>query len=41
MVRKNTLKTVISMIAVFKFYYCYLTPPLELVTDSVEKHFHS
>ena len=41
MVGKNTLKTIISIILVFNFYYCYLTPPLELVTDSVEKHFHS
>ena len=41
MVRKYTLKTLISIIVVFKFYFCYLTPPLELVTYSVGKHFHS
>ena len=41
MVRKYTLKTVISIIVVFKFYYCYSNHPLELVTDSVGKHFHS
>ena len=41
MVRNYTLKTVISIIAVFKFYFFYLTPPLELVADSVEKNFHS
>ena len=40
MVRNYTLKTVISIIAVFKFYYCYLNHPLELVTDSLGKHFH-
>ena len=38
---KHILKTIISIIVVFKFYYCYLTHPLELVTDSVGKHFHS
>ena len=31
MVRKNTSKKVISIIVLFKFYYCYLNPPLELV----------
>ena len=41
MVRKYTLQTIISKIVVFKFYYCYLTHPLELVTDSVGKNFHS
>ena len=41
MVRMYTLKTVISKIVVFKFYYCYLTHPLELVTDRIGKHFHS
>ena len=41
MVRKNILKTTISIMIVFNFYYCYLTPPLELVIDSVEKNFHS
>ena len=41
MVMNYTLKTIISIIVVFKFYYCYLTHPLELVTDSVGKHFHS
>ena len=41
MVSKYTLKTVISIIVVFQFYYFYLTHPLELVTDSVGKHFHS
>ena len=35
MVRKNTLKTVISIIVVFKFYHCYLNHPLEIVTDSL------
>ena len=40
MVRKNTLKLVISIIVVFKLYYCYLTHPLELVTDILGKHFH-
>ena len=39
MVRKYTLKTIISIIVVFKFYYCYLTHPLELVIDSLGKHF--
>ena len=38
MVRKYTLKTVISIIVVFKFYYFYLTHPLELVIDRIEKH---
>ena len=41
MVRKYTLKTIISIIVVLKFYYFYFTHPLELVTDSVGKHFHS
>ena len=41
MVRNYTLKIVISIIVVFKFYYFYLTHPLELVTDRVGKHFHS
>ena len=41
MVRKNTLKTTISIFVVFKSYCCYLNHPLELVTDSVGKHFHS
>ena len=41
MVRKKTLKIIISIIVVFKFYYCYLTHPLELVTDSVGKHLNS
>ena len=41
MVGNYTLKTVICIIVMFKFYYCYLTCPLELVTDSVGKHFHS
>ena len=36
-----TIKTVISIIVVFKFYYCYLTHPLELVTYIIGKHFHS
>ena len=40
MVRKNTLKIVISIIVVFKFYYCYMTHALELVTDRLGKHFH-
>jgi len=40
MVMNYTLKTVISIIVVFKFYYCYLTHPLELVTYSLGKHFH-
>ena len=34
-------KTSISIILVYNFHYFYLTPPLELVTDSVEKYFHS
>ena len=34
-------KTSISIILVYNFHYCHLTPPLELVTDSVEKNFHS
>ena len=37
MVRKNTLKTINSIIVVFKFYYCYFTHPLELVTYSLGK----
>ena len=41
MVRKYTLKTVIYIIVVFKFYYWYLTHPFELVTVSIGKHFHS
>ena len=41
MARKYTLKIVISIIVVFKFYYFYLTHPLELVIDSVGKYFHS
>ena len=41
MVINYTLKKVISIIVVFKFYYFYLTLPLELVTDSLGKHFHS
>ena len=40
MVRNYTFPTVISIIVVFKFYYCYFTDPLELVTDSLGKHFH-
>ena len=39
--KKVYIKKVISIIAVFEFYYCYLTHPLELVTNSVGKHFHS
>ena len=39
MVRNYTLKTIISIIVVFKFYYFYLTHPLELFTDSLGKHF--
>ena len=39
MVRNYTLSTVISIIVVFKFYYCYFTHPLELVTYSIGKHF--
>ena len=39
--KKEYIKTTLSIILVFNFYYCYLTPPLELVTGSVEKHFHS
>ena len=35
MVRNYTFPTVISIIVVFKFYYCYFTHPLELVTDSL------
>ena len=34
-VRNYTLKTIISIIVVFKFYYFYLTRPLELVTDTL------
>ena len=34
MVRNNTLKTAISIIVAFKFYYCYLTHPLELFTET-------
>ena len=41
MVRNYTLKIGISIIVVFKFYYCYLNHPLELVTDNVGKQFHS
>ena len=41
MVKNYTLKIVISIIVVFKFYYFYLTHPLELVTDSVGKHLNS
>ena len=39
MVRNYTFPTFISIIVVFKFYYCYFTHPLELVTDSLGKHF--
>ena len=39
MVRTYTLKTIISIIVVFKFYCFYLNPPLELVTDRLGKHF--
>ena len=38
MVRKNTLKKNISKFLVFNFHYCYLTPRIELVIDSVEIH---
>ena len=41
MVREYKLKTIISIIVVFKFYYCYSTHPFELVTDIIGKHFHS
>ena len=41
MVRKYTLKIVISILVVFKFYYFYLTHPLALVTYSVGKQFQS
>ena len=39
MVRNYTFPTVISIIVVFKVYYWYFTHPLELVTDSLGKHF--
>ena len=41
MVRKYTLKIVISKIVMFKFYYFYLIHPLELVTYGVGKLFPS
>ena len=40
MVRNYTFPIVISIIVVFTFYYFYFTHPLELVTDSIRKHFH-
>ena len=40
MVRNYTFPTFISIIVVFRFYYCYFTHPLELVTDRLGKHFH-
>ena len=37
--KEEYIKKIISIILGFNFHYCYLTPPLELVIDSVEKHF--